>query len=144
MTNIWYITKAIDELHLVTHAFFGKMIERSYGRVINFASQLAYKGAPGLAHYCAAKAGIVGFTRALSYEGAPHGVMVNSIAPGPVETELLRGLSEEWRAMKKAQLPIGRFGTVDEIAPTVLMLASEAGAFYVGQTLSPNGGDVMV
>lgn len=129
---------------LVTHAFFGKMIERSYGRVINFASQLAYKGAPGLAHYCAAKAGIVGFTRALSYEGASHGVMVNGIAPGPVETELLMGLSEEWRAMKKAQLPIGRFGTVDEIAPTVLMLASEAGAFYAGQTLSPNGGDVMV
>jgi 3-oxoacyl-[acyl-carrier protein] reductase len=129
---------------LVTHAFFGKMIARSYGRVINFASQLAYKGAPGLAHYCAAKAGIVGFTRALSYEGAPHGVMVNGIAPGPVETELLRGLSEEWQAMKKAQLPIGRFGTVDEIAPTVLMLASEAGTFYVGQTLSPNGGDVMV
>jgi 3-oxoacyl-[acyl-carrier protein] reductase len=70
--------------------------------------------------------------------------MVNGIAPGPVETELLMGLSEEWRAMKKAQLPIGRFGKVDEIAPTVLMLASEAGAFYVGQTLSPNGGDVMV
>ena len=129
---------------LVTHAFFGGMVERSYGRVINFASQLAYKGAPGLAHYCAAKAGIVGFTRALSYEGAPHGVMVNAIAPGPVETELLMGLTEEWRAMKKAQLPIGRFGQVEEIAPTVLLLASPAGAFYAGQTLSPNGGDVMV
>jgi 3-oxoacyl-[acyl-carrier protein] reductase len=129
---------------LVTHAFFGKMVQRSYGRVINFASQLAYKGAPGLAHYCAAKAGIVGFTRALSYEGAPHGVMINAVAPGPVETELLMGLSEEWRAMKKAQLPIGRFGHTQEIAPTVLMLASGAGAFYAGQTLSPNGGDVMV
>jgi len=129
---------------LVTQAFFGKMVERSYGRIINFASQLAYKGAPGLAHYCAAKAGVVGFTRALSYEGAPHGVMVNAVAPGPVETELLMGLSSEWRAMKKAQLPIGRFGHVDEIAPTVLLLASQAGAFYAGQTLSPNGGDVMV
>jgi 3-oxoacyl-[acyl-carrier protein] reductase len=69
---------------------------------------------------------------------------VNAIAPGPVETELLMGLSQEWRDMKQAQLPIGRFGYVDEIAPTALLLASNAGAFYVGQTLSPNGGDVMV
>jgi 3-oxoacyl-[acyl-carrier protein] reductase len=66
-----------------------------YGRIINFASQLAYKGAPGLAHYCAAKAGIVGFTSALSNEGALRGVTVNAIAPGPVETELLMGLSDE-------------------------------------------------
>jgi 3-oxoacyl-[acyl-carrier protein] reductase len=129
---------------LVTRSFFEGMIQRSYGRVINFSSQLAYKGAPGLAHYCAAKAGIVGFTRALSYEGAPKGVLVNAIAPGPVETELLMGLSDEWRAMKMAELPIRRFGKTNEIAPTVLMLASEAGAFYAGQTLSPNGGDVML
>jgi 3-oxoacyl-[acyl-carrier protein] reductase len=129
---------------LVTRAFFPAMLERGYGRVINIASQLAYKGAPGLAHYCAAKAGIVGFTRALSYEGAPHGVAVNAIAPGPVETELLMGLSDDWRAMKQAQLPVGRFGRVDEIAPTALMLAAESGGFYIGQTLSPNGGDVML
>jgi 3-oxoacyl-[acyl-carrier protein] reductase len=69
--------------------------------------------------------------------------MVNAIAPGPVETDLLMGLSE-WRAMKMAQLPIRRFGKCDEIAPTALMLASEAGAFYSGQTLSPNCGDVML
>ncbi|QOF75123.1 3-oxoacyl-ACP reductase FabG (plasmid) [Aminobacter sp. SR38] len=129
---------------LVTHSFFGRMLERRWGRVINIASQLAYKGAPGLAHYCAAKAGIVGFTRALSYEGAPRGVLVNAIAPGPVETELLMGLSDEWRAMKMTQLPIKRFGLVDEIAPTALLLASDAGSNYVGQTLSPNGGDVML
>lgn len=129
---------------LVTQAFFSDMVEQRWGRIINIASQLAYKGAPGLAHYCAAKAGVVGFTRALSYEGAPHNVMVNAIAPGPVETDLLMGLSDDWRAMKQAQLPIGRFGLVDEIAPTALLLASAAGAFYSGQTLSPNGGDVML
>jgi 3-oxoacyl-[acyl-carrier protein] reductase len=129
---------------LVTHAFFPDMVRRGFGRVINIASQLAYKGAPGLVHYCAAKAGIVGFTRALAYEGAPHGVTVNGIAPGPVETDLLAGLSEEWRKMKQAQLPIGRFGQVGEIAPTALLLASDEGSFFVGQTLSPNGGDVMV
>jgi 3-oxoacyl-[acyl-carrier protein] reductase len=71
-------------------------------------------------------------------------VLVNAIAPGPVETALLRGLSDEWRAMKRAQLPIGRFGEVGEIAPTALLLASAAGSYYVGQTLSPNGGDVMI
>ncbi len=129
---------------LVTRAFFPHMLEQGWGRVINITSQLAYKGAPGLVHYCAAKAGIVGFTRALSYEGAEHNVMVNAIGPGPVETDLLMGLSDEWRAMKQAQLPVGRFGQVDEIAPTALLLASDAGAFYSGQTLSPNGGDVML
>jgi 3-oxoacyl-[acyl-carrier protein] reductase len=129
---------------LVTRAFFGAMIARNHGRVINIASQLAYKGAPGLAHYCAAKAGVVGFTRALAYEGAPHNVMVNAIAPGPVDTELLRNHSQAWLDAKQAQLPVGRFGQVSEIAPTALLLASEAGAFYAGQTLSPNGGDVML
>lgn len=129
---------------LVTRQFYPAMAQKGWGRIINFSSQLAYKGAPGLAHYCAAKAGIVGFTRALSYEAAPKGVTVNSIAPGPVETDMLRGLSDGWRAMKQAELPIGRFGHVDEIAPTALLLASEAGSFYVGQTLSPNGGDVLL
>ena len=129
---------------LVTREFFGEMLAQKFGRVINIASQLAYKGAPGLAHYCAAKAGVVGFTRALAYEGAPHGVMVNAIAPGPVDTELLRNHSNQWLDMKKKQLPIGRFGAVEEIAPTALLLASAGGAFYAGQTLSPNGGDVML
>lgn len=130
--------------YLVTRQFFDAMAEKGWGRVINLASQLAYKGAPGLAHYCAAKAGTVGFTRALSYEGAPKGVMVNAIAPGPVETDLLMAHSEAWLAMKQSQLPVNRFGKVDEIAPTALLLASDAGAFYCGQTLSPNGGDVML
>lgn len=130
---------------LVTRQFFGGMIERRYGRVVNIASQLAYKGAPGLAAYVAAKAGVVGLTRALSYEGAPHNVMVNGIAPGPVETPLLAAHSDAWLAMKKGQLPVGRFGQPEEIAPTALLLASEkGGAFYCGQTLSPNGGDVMI
>lgn len=130
---------------LVTRAFFPGMVERRYGRIVNIASQLAYKGAPGLAAYVAAKAGVVGLTRALSHEGAAHNVMVNAIAPGPVETPLLMGHSDAWLAMKKGQLPVGRFGQPEEIAPTALLLASETGgAFYSGQTLSPNGGDVMV
>jgi 3-oxoacyl-[acyl-carrier protein] reductase len=130
---------------LVTKQFFAAMIARKYGRVINIASQLAYKGTHDMAHYCASKAGVVGFTRALSYEGAPHGVTVNAIAPGPVETAMLASFTDAWRAMKFAQLPAGRFGESDEIAPTALLLASETGgAYFIGQTLSPNGGDVML
>jgi 3-oxoacyl-[acyl-carrier protein] reductase len=129
---------------LVTRAFFGDMVERHSGRVINIASQLAYNGAPEVAHYCAAKAGIIGFTRALAREGAPYGVLVNAVAPGPVETELLAEMSQEWRATKERELPLGRVGRPADIAPTVLLLASEAGAYYVGQTLSLNGGDVML
>ncbi|MDQ0347984.1 NAD(P)-dependent dehydrogenase (short-subunit alcohol dehydrogenase family) [Ancylobacter vacuolatus] len=120
------------------------MLARSYGRVINCASQLAYRGAPALAHCCAAKVGIVGFTRALAYEGAPHGVTVNAIAPGANETVLPGGLTDEWRARKLTEIPLDRCGQVSEIAPAILMLASQAGAFYVGQTLSPNGGDIML
>lgn len=130
---------------IVTKQFFGAMIARKYGRVINIASQLAYKGTYDMSHYCASKAGVVGFTRALSYEGAPHGVTVNAIAPGPVETAMLAGFSDEWRAGKFAELPAGRFGQPDEIAPVALLLASETGgAYFIGQTLSPNGGDVML
>ena len=69
---------------------------------------------------------MVGFTRALAYEGAPRGVLVNAIAPGPVDTDLLRNHSKQWLAFKKSQLPVGRFGEVGEIAPTALLLASEA------------------
>jgi 3-oxoacyl-[acyl-carrier protein] reductase len=129
---------------LVTHAYFGKMLSRNYGRVINISSQLAYKGSPGLVHYSAAKAGILGFTRALAYEGAARNVTVNAVAPGAINTELARNMSEEFKRMKVAQIPLGRFGNVAEVAPTLLMLASEAGSFYTGQALSPNGGDVFL
>lgn len=129
---------------LVTRVFFEGMKHRSYGRIINISSQLAYKGAPMLAHYCAAKAGILGFTRALAREAAPFGVLVNAVAPGPVETDMLLSLPIEWQEEKRKQLPIGRFAKVDEITSTVLLLASSAGSYYVGQTLSPNGGDVML
>ncbi|MFJ3891368.1 3-oxoacyl-ACP reductase family protein [Streptomyces sp. H23] len=130
--------------YLVTRAFYTPMRLRGWGRVINISSQLAYKGGLGLAHYCASKAGVVGLTRALALEAAPHGVLVNSIAPGPVDTELLRGHSHDWLIAKRASLPLGRVGEVEEIAPTALLLASSAGDYYVGQTLSPNGGDVLL
>jgi 3-oxoacyl-[acyl-carrier protein] reductase len=129
---------------LMAHAVWPGMLQRGFGRIINFASQVAYKGMAGLTHYCAAKAGIIGLTRALALEGARYGVTVNAIAPGPTDTDILLGMPPDWRAKKMAELPIGRFATPDEIAPTALLLASDDGAFYLGQTLSPNGGDVML
>jgi 3-oxoacyl-[acyl-carrier protein] reductase len=129
---------------LAAQAVYPGMRARRFGRIINFASQVAYKGMQGLTHYCAAKAGIIGLTRALALEAAPHGVTVNAIAPGPTDTDILLAMSSEWRARKMAELPIGRFASPAEIAPTAVLLASDDGAFYVGQTLSPNGGDVML
>ena len=82
--------------------------------------------------------------RRTAIELANSGVTVNAICPGPIDTELFRNIPEAWRTRKLAELPIGRAGTVDEIAPTAVLLASDEGSFYIGATLNPNGGDVMV
>ncbi|HEY0401315.1 MAG TPA: SDR family NAD(P)-dependent oxidoreductase [Blastococcus sp.] len=120
------------------------MVRRGAGRVINIASQLAIKGGESLTHYSAAKAGVVGLTKALALEVARHGVLVNAIAPGPIETPLVDGISEDWKRAKRAELPLGRFGRPEEVAPTAVLLAgSPGGDLYVGQTLGPNSGDVM-
>ena len=120
------------------------MAEAGRGRIINIASQLGIKGGTNLAHYVAAKAGVIGLTKALALELAPRGVLVNAIAPGPIETPLIDGLSPEWKENKAAELPLRRFGRPEEVAPTALLLASSPdGDLYVGQTLGPNSGDVM-
>ena len=88
--------------------------------------------------------GRIGLTKALAREVSARGVLVNAIAPGPIRTPLLDGETEEWRRAKLAELPIGRFGEVSEVTPTAVLLASDDGSYYVGQTLGPNGGDVML
>lgn len=120
------------------------MVARGHGRVINIASQLAIKGGTSLTHYSAAKAGVIGLTKSLALEVAPHGVLVNAIAPGPIETPLTAGISPGWKQAKRRELPLGRFGRPEEVAPTAVLLAgSPGGDLYTGQTLGPNSGDVM-
>jgi len=145
-TAMWdeMIAVNLRSVFLCTRAVMPGMIARKFGRIISTSSQLAHKGAAEMAHYAAAKAGVIGFTRSLAYEVARDGVTVNAICPGPTDTELFRDLPEAWRKRKLAELPIGRAGSVEEIAPTAVMLASDEGAYYVGATLNPNGGDVMV
>jgi len=111
------------------------------GKIINIGSELALKGRAGYAHYCAAKAGIIGFTYALAHEVAP-GICANVIAPGPIATDMiLADMAPEW-IEKEKDIPARRLGTVDEIAETALLLASSAGDFFIGQVVSPNGGAV--
>jgi 3-oxoacyl-[acyl-carrier protein] reductase len=119
------------------------MLEQGGGRIINMASQLGQIGGRTMAHYSASKAGVIGFTRALAREVARDKVLVNAIAPGPINTDMLASESEEWKRAKLADLPIGRFGEVDEVVPTAVFLASDDSSYYVGQVLGPNGGDVM-
>jgi 3-oxoacyl-[acyl-carrier protein] reductase len=120
------------------------MLGRGEGRIVNVASQLGQVGAPELAHYCASKGGVIAFTKALAREVAGRGVLVNAVAPGPISTGIIPSESEEQEEALKAALPIRRFGAVEEVAPTVVFLASDDASYYVGQTLGPNGGDAML
>jgi 3-oxoacyl-[acyl-carrier protein] reductase len=129
---------------LCTRAVLPEMLSRGSGIIVNVASQLGQIGGIELCHYSTAKAGIIGLTKALAREVSAQGVRVNAVAPGPINTELVLGLSEEWRNAKAAELPLGRFGEPWEVAETVAFLVSDGAALYVGQTLGPNSGDVML
>ncbi|MHA7846597.1 SDR family NAD(P)-dependent oxidoreductase [Serratia sp. D1N4] len=144
--EMWDEMMAVDlrSVFIAAQCALPYMLQQRWGRIINIASQLGIKGGAELCHYAAAKAGVIGFTKSLALEVASHNVLVNAIAPGPIETPLVVGISSAWKAAKAAELPLGRFGDADEIAPTALLLASEPGGnLYVGQTLGPNSGDVM-
>jgi len=129
---------------LCCRAVLPVMVASGRGVVINMASQLGQKGGIDLAHYVAAKAGVIGLTRALAHEFSSKGIRINAVAPGPIETPLVQKASEAWRRKKLNDLPLGRFGEAVEVAETVAFLASDAAALYVGQTLGPNSGDVML
>jgi 3-oxoacyl-[acyl-carrier protein] reductase len=126
---------------LCTRYVLPHMLKAGGGKIINIASQRGQKGGASLTHYAAAKAGIIGFTKSLALEVSRRNIHVNAIAPGPI----LTGAPVSARFKRTVRgLPIGRAGRLDDVVPTAVFLASDESSFYVGQTLSPNGGDVML
>lgn len=133
----------LSSVFVMCRALLPGMVARGHGVVVNIASDLGVLGRAGFAPYCAAKAGVIGLTRSLAREFAPA-IRVNAIAPGPVETAMLSpdSMSAETLALE-LEIPQRRFAHPEEIAATVLFLASDLSRFYCGQVLGPNGGSVM-
>ena len=127
----------------LSKACLKRMLKERRGRVINISSVVGSIGNPGQAHYAAAKAGLIGFTKSMAKEVASRGITVNAVAPGFIETDMTRALNEQQRTGYYGQIPLGRFGTVDDVAQAVLYLAGPAGAYVTGQTLHINGGMYM-
>jgi acetoacetyl-CoA reductase len=128
----------------MTHPLWTGMRDRKFGRVITISSINGQKGQMGQANYSAAKAGDLGFTKALAQEGAKAGITVNAICPGYIATDMVMAVPEKVRESIIAQIPVGRLGEVDEIARAVLFLASDEGGFITGSTLTINGGQYFV
>ena len=129
---------------LTTRLVLPGMYEAGFGRIINTASQLAYKGSPGLTHYTAAKGAIIAMTRSLALEVGARDVTVNCVAPGATQTPILDDVPRELIEQIRQSIPLGRLAEVDDIVPTYVFLASDEARHYQGQCLSPNGGDVFL
>jgi 2-hydroxycyclohexanecarboxyl-CoA dehydrogenase len=127
----------------LTRAFFPSMIERKAGRIVNVASDAGRVGSLGETVYSAAKAGVIGFTKALAREGARHGVLVNCVCPGPTDTPLLKSEPEKFLEAFLKAIPLRRFGKPSEVADAILFMASSRADYVTGQVLSVNGGLVI-
>lgn len=139
------INTNLNGLFNMTHPIFPGMRERGFGRIINISSINGQKGQMGQVNYSAAKAGDLGFTKALAQEGAFKGVTVNAVCPGYIGTEMVRAIDPEvLKAKILPQIPVGRLGEPEEIANIVAFLASDDAGFITGSTISANGGQHMV
>jgi 3-oxoacyl-[acyl-carrier protein] reductase len=127
-----------------SRAVLPPMLERGSGAIVNIASRLGQIGAVEVAHYCAAKAGLMGLTRALAREFGPRGIRVNSVAPGLTESAMTTQLMQTEEGQRRLKdLPLGRLGRPDEVADAVIFLLSDASSLFLGQTLNPNSGGYM-
>jgi acetoacetyl-CoA reductase len=138
------INTNLTGLFNMTHPVWTGMRDRKFGRVINISSINGQKGQMGQANYSAAKAGDLGFTKALAQEGARAGITVNAICPGYIATEMVMAVPEKVRESIIAQIPAGRLGEPEEIARCVVFLASDEAGFLNGSTISANGGQFFV
>jgi len=120
------------------------MVKNHCGRIINIASVVGLTGNPGQANYCAAKAGLIGFTKALARELGSRQITVNAVAPGFITTEMTGGLTEEAKEKMLSAVPLARFGDPGDVAEVVAFLASDAAAYITGQTIAVDGGMVCI
>jgi 3-oxoacyl-[acyl-carrier protein] reductase len=141
----WDQTLAVNltSVFRLTKVCLRRMLKERRGRIINIGSVVGAIGNAGQVHYAAAKAGLVGLTKALARELATRNITVNAVSPGFIETDMTRALTEAQRAGYLSQVPVGRFGTVEEVAATVCFLASPEAGYITGQTLHVNGGMYM-
>ena len=134
----------LDSLFNVTRQVIEGMRARGWGRIVNISSINGQKGQFGQTNYSAAKAGVLGFTKALALENAKKGITVNAIAPGYIATDMVMAVREDVRQQIIAQIPVGRLGTPEEVARCVVFLVSEEAGFITGSTLTVNGGQYMI
>ena len=134
----------LTSLFNMTRPVINGMRERGWGRIVNISSVNGQKGQMGQSNYSAAKAGAIGFTKALAQENARKGITVNAVAPGYINTEMVAAVPEKVMEAIIGQIPIGRLGTAEEIAHCVSYLVSDAGALLTGSTISANGGQYMI
>lgn len=131
------IGSSLNGFYYVTRLVINGMLTKRYGRIVNIVSLSGLKGMPGQTNYSAAKAGVIGATKALAQEVARRGVTVNAVAPGFIKTEMTQDLNE---AELKKHVPMQRFGEPEEVADSVVFLASEKASYITGEVLSINGG----
>jgi 3-oxoacyl-[acyl-carrier protein] reductase len=137
------LTTNLNSVFRLSRACVRRMVKERRGRIINLTSIVGVTGNPGQTNYAAAKAAIIGFTKSLAQELASRNVTVNAVAPGFIDTDMTRALSEDQRQTLTARIPMARLGASADVAAAVLFLASPQASYITGQTLHVNGGMLM-
>ncbi len=137
------INTNLNSIFRMSKAVIRPMMKKRAGRIINISSVVGATGNPGQTNYAAAKAGLVGFSKSLAREIGSRNITVNTVAPGFIDTDMTRDLSEQQKDSLTSQIPLGRLGNPDEIAAAVVFLASPSAAYITGETIHVNGGMYM-
>jgi 3-oxoacyl-[acyl-carrier protein] reductase len=133
----------LTSAYLLTQQVIGSMLKQRWGRIINITSVFGQTGQAGQANYSASKAGLIGLTMAIAREVGSRNITCNAVAPGFIETAMTAGLGDEFKQTAVKQIPLGRVGSVDDVASAVAFLASEAASYITGHVLNVNGGMLM-